>query len=143
MNTLNVASLINLLGFTVGVALYALLFVMVVRHRKTKDGSPFDLLLFATSVLGFLWNIGEISVFIWQDFGIGRVSPVLLAISYSALGFLPSVVVHSAWKNSANENPQARLLAFAAYGLSILASVFHLQSAIFYNSAPSSLTVCA
>ncbi len=63
----------------------------------------------------------------------------MLAVSYSALGFLPSVVVHSAWKNSENENPKARLLAFAAYGLSILASVFHLQSAIFDNSAPSSL----
>ncbi len=141
MNTLNVASLINLLGFTVGIALYALLLVMVVRHRKIKDTFPFDLLLFATGVLGLLWNIGELSVFIWQDFGIGRVSPVLLAISYSALGFLPSVVVHSAWKNSENENPKARLLTFAAYGLSILASLFHLQSAIFNDSAPSSLAL--
>ncbi len=137
MNTLNVASLVNLLGFTVGVALYALLFVMVVRHRKVKDKFPFDLLLFATSVLGFLWNIGELFAFIWQDFGAGRTSPVLLAISYSALGFLPSVVVYSAWKNSASENPKARLLAFAAYGLSILAGVFHFQSAIFNNAAPS------
>ncbi|MEO8072277.1 MAG: histidine kinase [Acidobacteriota bacterium] len=141
MNTLNVASLINLLGFTVGIALYVLLFVMVLRHRKTKDRFPFDLLLFATSVLGFLWNLGELYVFIRQDFGASRVSPILLAISYSALGFLPSVVVHSAWKNSASENPQARLLAFAAYGLSILASVFHLQSAIFYDVAPSHLAL--
>ncbi|MGI8639142.1 MAG: histidine kinase [Pyrinomonadaceae bacterium] len=141
MNSINIASLINLLGFTVGVALYALLFVMVVRHRKAKDKFPFDLLLFATAVLGFLWNIGELSVFIWQDFGIGKVSPVLLAISYSALGFLPSVVVHSAWKNSESENSQARLLAFAAYGLSILASLFHLQSAVFFNTAPSDLAL--
>ncbi len=141
MNTLNVASLINLLGFTVGIALYVLLFVMVLRHRKTKDKFPFDLLLFATSVLGFLWNLGELYVFIRQDFGASRVSPILLAISYSALGFLPSVVVHSAWKNSENENPKAHLLTFAAYGLSILASLFHLYSAIFNNSAPSSLAL--
>ena len=141
MNTLNVASLINLLGFTVGVALYALLFVMVVRHRRVKGKFPFDLLLFVTSVLGFLWNIGELFAFIWQDFGAGRVSPVLLAVSYSALGFLPSVVVHSAWKNSASENSQARLLAFAAYGLSILAGIFHLQSAIFNSVAPSNLAL--
>ncbi len=139
MNTLNVASLINILGFTVGIALYALLFVMVLRHRKVKDKFPFDLLLFATAVLGFLWNLGELSVFIWQDFGFGRVAPVLLAISYSALGFLPSVVVHSAWKNSENDNPKARLLTLTAYGLSILASLFHLQSAIYKDSAPSSL----
>ncbi|CAN5611053.1 hypothetical protein BH24ACI2_BH24ACI2_07410 [soil metagenome] len=141
MNSLNTASLINLLGFTVGVALYALLLMMVVRHRKSKDKFPFDLLLFATAVLGLLWNIGELSVFIWQDFGIGQVAPVLLAISYSSLGFLPSVVVHSAWKNSESENPLARLLTFAAYGLSILASLFHLQSAIFFDAAPSSLAL--
>ncbi|CAN5466345.1 hypothetical protein BH18ACI1_BH18ACI1_11830 [soil metagenome] len=141
MNSLNTASLINLLGFTVGVALYALLLVMVVRHRKSKDKFPFDLLLFATAVLGLLWNIGELSVFIWQDFGIGQVAPVLLAISYSALGFLPSVVVHSAWKNSESENPLARLLTFAAYGLSILASLFHLRSAVFFDAAPSSLAL--
>jgi hypothetical protein len=36
MNSPNIASLVNLLGFTVGVALYALLLVMVVRHRRAK-----------------------------------------------------------------------------------------------------------
>ncbi len=141
MNTLNVASLINLLGFTVGIALYALLLVMVVRHRRTKERFPVDLLLFATGVLGILWNVGEFSVFIWKDFQIGEISPVLLAVSYSALGFLPSVVVHSAWKSSQSENPQARILAFTAYGLSILASVLHFQSAIFRDVAPSYLAL--
>ena len=114
MNSLNTASLINLLGFTVGVALYALLLVMVVRHRKSKYKFSLDLLLLLTAVLGLLWNIGELSVFIWKDFGAGQVTPFLLAISYSALGFLPSLVVHSAWKNSENENFSARLLTFAA-----------------------------
>ena len=138
MNSLNTASLINLLGFTVGVALYALLLVMVVRHRKTKARFSFDLLLLLTAVLGLLWNFGELSVFVWKDFGGGQASSFLLAISYSALGFLPSVVVHSAWKNSENENRNARLLTFAAYGLSILASLFHFQSAASYNLVPSS-----
>ncbi len=141
MNSPNVASLINLLGFTVGVALYALLLTMVVRHRQTRNKFPFDWLLFATAVLGILWNVGELSVFIWQDFSIGQVSPLLRAISYSALGFLPSVVVHSAWKNSESENREARLLAFAAYALSILASLFHLHSAIVYQIAPSGLAL--
>jgi hypothetical protein len=40
MNSPNIASLVNLLGFTVGVALYALLLVMVVRHR-TGEGENF------------------------------------------------------------------------------------------------------
>ena len=49
MNALNPASLINLLGFTVGVALYALLLAMVVRHRRAK--SSFDFLLLAAAGL--------------------------------------------------------------------------------------------
>jgi anti-sigma regulatory factor (Ser/Thr protein kinase) len=141
MNSLNPASLVNLLGFTVGVTLYALLFVMTVRHRKTKATFSFDFLLFTTAVLGFLWNVGELFVFIWKDFSQTQVSPVLVAISYSALGFLPSVVVHSAWKNSENENKNVRWLTFFAYGLSTFASLLHFQSAIFADAAPSDLAL--
>jgi len=141
MNSLNPASLVNLLGFTVGVTLYALLFVMTVRHRKTKAKFSFDFLLFTTAVLGFLWNVGELFVFIWKDFSQTQVSPVLVAISYSALGFLPSVVVHSAWKNSENENKNVRWLTFFAYGLSTFASLLHFQSAIFADAAPSDLAL--
>jgi hypothetical protein len=114
---------------------------MVVRHRKGKNKLSFDFLLILTAVLGLLWNIGELSVFVWKDFGAGQASPFLLAISYSALGFLPSVVVHSAWKNSESENFNAHLLTFAAYGLSVLATFFHFHSAAFENLAPSSLAL--
>ncbi len=137
MNSLNTASLINLLGFTVGVALYALLLAMVVRHRKGRENNSLDFLLLATAVLGLFWNAGELFAFIWKDFAAREVSPVLFAVSYSALGFLPSVVVHSAWKNSESENSMVRLLTFSAYGLSILASVFHFRSAAFSGIAPS------
>lgn len=141
MNSLNPASLVNLLGFTVGVMLYALLFVMTLRHRKTKAKFSFDVLLFTTAVLGFLWNVGELFVFIWKDFSQSQISPVLMAISYSALGFLPSVVVHSAWKNAENENTNVRWLTFFAYGLSAFASFLHFQSAIFTGAAPSDLAL--
>ncbi len=142
MNSLNTASLVNLLGFTVGAALYALLLAMVVRHRgAAKKKFPFDLLLLTTAVLGLLWNVGELSAFIWKDFGGARVSPFLLAVSYSALGFLPSVVVHSAWKNSENESSNVRLLTVAAYALSVFAALLHFQSAVFSNAAPSALAL--
>ena len=138
MNSLNTASLVNLLGFTVGVALYALLFVMVVRHRRTRANFSFDFRLLATAILGLLWNAGELVAVVLKDFAAsGQVSPALLAVSYSALGFLPSVVVHSAWKNSENANKNARWLTLAAYGLSLLATFFHFQSVIFDNIAPS------
>jgi len=141
MNALNTASLINLLGFTVGIALYALLLVMVMRHRKTRKFSSLDFLLLATSLLGVLWNLGELSVFVWRDFGQTTVSPALAAISYSALGFLPSVVVHSAWKNAETENRNVRWLTILAYGLSFAAAVLHFHSALFLNVAPSDLAL--
>ena len=137
----NAAALINLLGFTVGIALYALLLLMVVRHRQAKEKSAPDFLLLLTSALGLLWNTGELAALFWKDFGDSQVSPVLLAISYSALGFLPSVVVHSAWKNEENENKNVRWLTFAAYGLSVFAALLHFQSAIFNAVAPSALAL--
>ncbi|MGI9034688.1 MAG: sensor histidine kinase [Pyrinomonadaceae bacterium] len=139
MNSLNSALLVNLLGFTVGVSLYGLLLVMVVRHRQTKEKFPLDFLLLATSVLGLLWNVGELFSFIWRDFRQTEVSPVLSAVAYSALGFLPSVVVHSAWKNS--ESRSGKILTIAAYGLSVFAAALHFQSAFFFNVAPSNLAL--
>lgn len=139
MNTFNSASLINLLGFTLGIALYSLLLIMVVRHRSAKKHSTFDYLLLATAVLGILWNFGEISVFVWRDFGAGSVSPILTAISYSALGFLPSVVVHSIWRNA--ETVRGKVFAVFSYLLSFLATILHFQSALFFDAAPSSLAL--
>jgi hypothetical protein len=130
MNSLNTASLVNLLGFTVGVALYALLLVMVARHRKSKEKFSFDLLLTATGDFRAFVDVGELAATVWKDSLLAEVRRVLLAISYSALGFLPSVVVHSAWKNAESENVSARWLTFAAYGLSLLATYFHFQSVI-------------
>lgn len=132
---LNVASLINLLGFTVGVALYALLLMMVVRYRGKR--SKIDYLLLITAFLGLLWNTGELFSFIWRDFVQTEISPLLTAVSFSALGFLPSVVVHSAEKSRQN----ADWLTFTAYLISVFAAVLHLQSAVFYQAAPSNLAL--
>ena len=136
----NAAALINLLGFTVGIALYALLLLMVVRHRRaeTERRRAPDYLLLLTAALGLLWNAGELIVLFWKDFtGIAEVSPLLVAASYSALGFLPSVVVHSAWKNEERGSKKIGWLTVAAYTLSVFAALLHLHSAIFVSRAPS------
>src|SRR5687768_5106372 len=135
MYSLNTASLINLLGFAVGIALYALLFVMVLRHKR-KD-SKIDLLLLLTAVLGVLWNTGEFFTSVWEDFARNPFPPILVAVSFSALGFLPSVVVNSA----ENEKKDSRILTFAAYGLSGFAALLHFQSALYYKIAPSNLAL--
>ena len=135
MNVLNSAVLINLLGFTVGVALYALLLVMVIRYRR-KD-SEVDLLLLTTAGLGLLWNTGELFELFYRDFFQTSVSPMLSAVSFSALGFLPSVVVNSAEKSK----NKFGVLTVTAYALSFFAAVIHFQSAIFYNFAPSNFAL--
>ncbi len=135
MNVLNPAVLINLLGFTVGVALYALLLVMVVSYRNKN--SKVDLLLLTTAVLGLLWNTGELFELFYRDFFQTSVSPLLSAVSFSALGFLPSVVVHSAEKSK----NKCGILTITAYALSLFASVVQFQSAIFYNFAPSNFAL--
>ena len=48
MNTVNVASLVNLLGFAVGAALYAMLLAMVLRRPRKNE--HFDFLLVATAI---------------------------------------------------------------------------------------------
>jgi two-component system, LytTR family, sensor kinase len=133
MNYLNAASLVNLLGFTVGVALYALLLAMVVYQRKASQRNAPQFLLLATAVLGLFWNIGELFTFIGRDFAGSEVEPFLAAVSYSALGFLPSVVVHSAQSKENKKN----WLTVSAYFLSVFAAILHFHSAFFYNAAPS------
>ena len=132
---LNTASLINLLGFAVGLALYLMLFLMVFRHRQTN--SRIDLLLLLTAILGILWNAGELFQIVWKDFFQISFSPLMVAISYSALGFLPSVVVHSSEKGNTKKN----YLTLSAYLLSVLAAILHIRSAVIFNVVPSNLAL--
>lgn len=132
---INTASLINLLGFAVGIALYFLLFVMVFSRRG--QNRRFDYLLVLTAFLGILWNTGELFLFVWKDFFQSSVSPLMFAASYSALGFLPSVVVHS----SENETSNYGVLKYAAYALSVFAAILHFHAAFFYLNAPSNLAL--
>src|SRR5206468_331653 len=72
-------------------------------------------------------------VFVQKDFVEVGISPLLVAVSFSALGFLPSVVVHSAQA----EESGTRWLTFAAYGLSSFAAVLHFQAVFAGTTVPS------
>lgn len=137
MNSLDAALLINLIGFTVGVALYLLIAAMVVRHRSARRLQHVDRLLLTTAGLGLLWNAGQLYAFILQDFAHDGISPFLIALSFSALGFLPSVVVHSARSDEDGPN----WLTFAAYGLSVAAASLHLYAAAAGSNVPSALAL--
>lgn len=138
MNTPDAALLVNLLGFTVGIALYAMLLVMSLQNRRGAE--RLDFLLLATALLGLLWNAGEFFAFVWQDFAHAEIPPVLAATAYSALGFLPAVVVHSAFSNE-KKNAKSNFLITAAYILSFSAAALHFQSAFFRALAPSNASL--
>src|SRR5262249_40171186 len=65
-------------------------------------------------------------------------SPLLLAGAFSALCFLPAVVVHSALRpGEKNTVAQNLLISGLAYGMSSIASVMHFHSAITGGVPPS------
>src|SRR5690349_16681501 len=132
MNAINVAGLINLLGYALGIALYAMLLAIVLNH-PTQAGSPSDSsrsgsqpgrsvsgLMLATAILGLIWNVGALATYGMRGFGFANTSPLLSAISITALGFLPAVVVQSVLLNRLGQTNSriSRAIFSAAYVLS-------------------------
>jgi two-component system, LytTR family, sensor kinase len=134
------ATLINLLGFVVGTALYGLLLAMVLRDRR-RDDAQGGRLLIATAGLGLVWNIGEFIVYASRDVGFTPAPAIIPAIAYSALGFLPSVVVHSARRSLKSAGIFSAVLTISAYGLSASAAVLHLHSGSVDERAPDELAM--
>ncbi|QQS31738.1 MAG: histidine kinase [Acidobacteriota bacterium] len=134
MSSLNAASLVNLTGFSLGLALYGMLAMMVLRHRRGGLGNT-GILLLITAALGILWNAGELYAFAQADLGLRTMPPIFAAIAFSALGFLPSVVVHFA----GSESDKTNRLTYLAYAISTLAALLHVGEASTAGSVPSDL----
>jgi signal transduction histidine kinase len=134
MSPLNAASLVNLTGFSLGLALYGMLAMMVLRHRRGRIGGT-GILLLITAGLGILWNAGELYAFAQADLGLRSMPPIFAAAAFSALGFLPSVVVHFA----GSEYERANRLAYLAYIISTAAGVLHFREALGGGDVPSDL----
>jgi len=147
MNPQNLAGLINPLGYTLGIALYAMLLWIVVRHpvrSDSPDGNAMsslstNKLLSATGVLGLLWNLGAFATYGLRGINPGRNSPVLSAIAFSALGFLPAVVVQSVLLNELRSSGRriSQLICIAAYALSASAALLQFYEAVVNTHSPS------
>ncbi len=160
MTEINTATLFNLIGFTTGATLYAMLLVMVLRHTTrfsraaeknsssahATSGVVANNLLLATAVLGLLWNVGALATYGVKDFGVGEPFPILVMLSFAALGFLPAVVVHSALRSSGDGAiahrtkatiRNARWIMIGAYSLSAVAGLMHFHSGLVLHSGPS------
>jgi two-component system LytT family sensor kinase len=134
--------LLNLVGFSCGVVLYAMLLAMVVRASRAPGGTPgFDPLLLATALLGLVWNLCALPAYELPKVGIEGPFPVLIAVGFSALGFLPAVVVHSVLRGERDDVSGAlkRTLAALAYLVSAVAAVLHVEAAWAGEALPSPL----
>src|SRR3954447_3749778 len=133
--TLNVGELLNLVGLSTGVVLYAMLLAMVVRAGGTPGlRSGFDPLLLLTSLLGLAWNLCALPAYELSKMGIEGPFPFLAAVGFTALGFLPAVVVHSVLRDDRHAviGIAKRTLAALAYTASAFQadrSVFHFEIA--------------
>jgi two-component system LytT family sensor kinase len=140
--TVNVGELLNLVGLSTGVVLYAMLLAMVVRAGRPPGlRSGFDSLLLLTSLLGLAWNLCALPAYELSKMGIEGPFPVLAAVGFTALGFLPAVVVHSVLRDErhAVRGLAKRTLAGFAYAASAYAAVLHVHAAASGAPVPAPL----
>ena len=133
--------LLNIVGLTLGATLYAMLLAMVVGSRQSRTAP--DRLLVATALLGLAWNVSALWIYELPRFRSGWIA----AAGFSALGFLPAVVVHSVLRG--NRRPQGGRTALlgVAYTASAVAAVLHVNAVVSAGQVPSVLalqllTVC-
>ena len=144
MNALDVSALVNTIGFAAGLSLYAMLLVMVlggptsaVRVLNSSIAVPTfripaERLALTTGLLGLLWNVAELVVYISRDLQNVEPSPVVVAVGFTALGFLPAVVVHSAIESpvTGRSNGLGTWVRRSAYGLSATGAAFQAVAAL-------------
>jgi len=129
---MNIGELLNLVGLSAGVVLYAMLLVMVLRSGALDDRrARIDPLLLVTALLGLIWNVSALPVDVLPKIGVYGPFPAVSAIGFSALGFLPAVVVHSVLRGGRQglRGGARRGLAAAAYMVSGVALVLHAVDA--------------
>ncbi len=128
MTTRDIVTLIHLVGFLTGIALYAMLAVMIARRwsAPVDDGPGADAIPFATAAMGLLWNVGALFLYALRDTGLSE-PQYLAAVSFSALGLLPAFVVHSALPPGTIPRIR-RWLIGTAYTLSGVATAINFAS---------------
>src|ERR1700738_1259661 len=115
---------------------------MVVRAGRVP-GAPahVDPLLLATAVLGLLWNLCALPAYELPKVGIEGPFTFLIAAGFSALGFLPAVVVQSVLRGERDrvQGWPKLTLACIAYGVSGVAAALHARAAWMAAPLPSAL----
>ena len=134
-----VGELLNLVGLSAGIVLYAMLLAMVVRASRRPSSMPLDPLLLGTAILGLIWNLCALPAYELPKVGFSGPFPYLAAVGFSALGLLPAVVVHSVLRGQLKRVHGAgrRSLALIAYVVSAIAASLHVAAALAGANVPS------
>jgi two-component system LytT family sensor kinase len=132
------SELLNLVGLSTGVVLYAMLLAMVARAGRASQESRVDPLLLSTALLGLIWNLCALPAYELPKVGIVGPFTFLIAAGFSALGFLPAVVVHSVLRDERDSTrvrgTSRQFVAATAYFVSAIAAGFHVGAA--WSDAP-------
>ena len=140
MTERDLTALVHLVGFTTGIILYTMLGVMTRRRLSyvvaPNEPSGDDRVALVAALLGVTWNVGAMLVFAARDFEFPYSLTWVAATSYTALGFLPAVVVHATLTRS--RTSRYRWFLGIAYAGSAAAGVLHFADAA-RGETPSSL----
>jgi two-component system, LytTR family, sensor kinase len=134
--------IVDVLGFLTGIVLYLMLVVMV-WHERAGEGKPFfdsrGRLPLLTGVCGVLWNTGALLSYGPRVIGGTHPHPALVAVAFSALGFLPAVVVHALLEGRETAAGQrfTRGVILIAYTLSGSAAIMHTVAAFRGDPVPA------
>jgi signal transduction histidine kinase len=98
-------------------------------------------LLLATALLGLVWNLCALPAYELPKLGVLGPFPLLTVFGFSALGFLPAVVVHSVLRGEpgAGRGWSKPSVAVAAYAVSATAALLHVRAAVTGAPVPSAL----
>jgi two-component system LytT family sensor kinase len=122
------SELLHLVGFLTGAVLYGMLLAMVTRAPARPDAFAMS-----TGVLGLVWNLGELGTYALRIGALIGVSAWIHAFSFTSLGLLASVVVHSVARVPIGMDSWRRrvqsLIPVMAYGCAAVAGVMHVRAA--------------
>jgi two-component system, LytTR family, sensor kinase len=132
-----VATLINLLAYITGIALYTMLLLMLLGARAAASRQQTNKLPLATAVLGLVWTLGAFAVFGLEQLSETGSQVWMQTLAFTALGFLPAVVVHSVLRRGEAMHGRSLWLTIIAYSLSAVASALHVVNAVASQPVPS------
>jgi two-component system, LytTR family, sensor kinase len=122
------SDLLHLVGFLTGALLFGMLLAMVTRAPARPDAFALS-----TGVLGLVWNLGELGTYAVRIAALHGLSPWIHALSFTSLGLLASVVVHSVARAPIGADSWRRrvqsTIPVIVYGCAVVAGVMHFQAA--------------